>query len=188
MPSRTGSHSPAGIGKSLPERGLLLLMVLVLLQGSVLPLGAASSPDISHQENLDNHKVADERHNFTKKPFPVLALDYHHIQTPFEISLWVLLASLMKLGEYHMDVMLMLPAARNLSSAFPGNASSRLGYVAVPTGVVTAGKLAHLQRVVQMLNYLLIKTNKGRVCFIGLLFESKSNVEEKTGLNHGVLR
>uniref|UniRef100_A0A671WKX6 Sodium/hydrogen exchanger n=1 Tax=Sparus aurata TaxID=8175 RepID=A0A671WKX6_SPAAU len=33
-----------------------------------------------------------------KKAFPVLSLDYHHIQTPFEISLWVLLASLMKLG------------------------------------------------------------------------------------------
>ncbi|XP_040900351.1 sodium/hydrogen exchanger 1 [Toxotes jaculatrix] len=98
MPSRTGSHSPAGFGKSLPERGLLLLMVLVLLQGSVLPLGAASSPDISHQENLGNNKATDEGHNFTKKAFPVLGIDYHHIQTPFEISLWVLLASLMKLG------------------------------------------------------------------------------------------
>ncbi|KAK5861971.1 hypothetical protein PBY51_017406 [Eleginops maclovinus] len=96
MPSRRDSHSPAG--KSLLERGLLLLIVLVLLQGSVLPLGAASSPDTSHNDNLDNHQVTDERNNYTKKPFPVLALDYHHIQTPFEIALWVLLASLMKLG------------------------------------------------------------------------------------------
>lgn len=102
MPPRTGSHT--GTGKSLPERGLLLLMVLVLLEGSVLPLGAASSPDTSHQPNLDNGKVADAGYNFTKKAFPVLSLDYHHIQTPFEISLWVLLASLMKLGEYHGDV------------------------------------------------------------------------------------
>lgn len=102
MPSRTGSHSPAGTGKSLPERGLLLLMVLVLLEGSVLPLGAASSPDISHQKNVDNHKVEHEK-NYTKKAFPVLDLDYHHIQTPFEISLWVLLASVMKLGEYHVN-------------------------------------------------------------------------------------
>lgn len=101
MSPGTGSHSPAGIGRSLTERGLLLLMVLVLLEGSVLPLGAASSPDISHQENVDNHKVVKEGHNFTKKSFPVLDLDYEHIRVPFEISLWVLLASLMKLGEYH---------------------------------------------------------------------------------------
>ncbi|KAM9353249.1 Na(+)/H(+) exchanger beta [Symphorus nematophorus] len=99
MPSGTRSHSPAGIGRSLPERGLLLLMVLVLLQGSVLPLGAASSPDVSHPPNENNNKLNEGgHHNVTKKAFPVLSLDYHHIQTPFEISLWVLLASLMKLG------------------------------------------------------------------------------------------
>lgn len=98
MPSRTGSHTPAGIGKSLPERGLLLLMVLVFLEGTVIPLGASSSPDITHQPNTNTHPVAEGGHNFTKKAFPVLDLDYHHIQTPFEISLWVLLASLMKLG------------------------------------------------------------------------------------------
>uniref|UniRef100_A0A3Q3EVA6 Sodium/hydrogen exchanger n=1 Tax=Labrus bergylta TaxID=56723 RepID=A0A3Q3EVA6_9LABR len=92
-------HSPAGVGKSLPERGLLLLlMVFVFLEGSVLPLGAASSPDVSHKGNVDNHQVSDVVHNHTKKAFPVLDLDYQHIQTPFEISLWVLLASLMKLG------------------------------------------------------------------------------------------
>ncbi|XP_028280465.1 Na(+)/H(+) exchanger beta [Parambassis ranga] len=99
MPSRTEHHSPAGVGRSLPERGLLLLAVLVLLEGSVLPLGAASSPDTNHQGNVDNHNEGNVGHNVTtKKPFPVLSLDYHHIQTPFEISLWVLLASLMKLG------------------------------------------------------------------------------------------
>ncbi|CAK6964316.1 sodium/hydrogen exchanger 1 [Scomber scombrus] len=98
MPSRTVSHRPAGFCKTLPERGLLLLMVLVLLEGSVLPLGAASSPDVSQHEDSGNHKVTAEKQNFTKKAFPVLILDYHHIQTPFEISLWVLLASLMKLG------------------------------------------------------------------------------------------
>ncbi|XP_034553592.1 sodium/hydrogen exchanger 1 isoform X2 [Notolabrus celidotus] len=93
MLSRTGSH------RSLPERGLLLLMVLVFLEGSVLPLGAASSPDISHQEKVDNHKAANQGHiNHTKKAFPVLDLDYAHIKVPFEVALWVLLASLMKLG------------------------------------------------------------------------------------------
>uniref|UniRef100_A0A3Q3XEE4 Sodium/hydrogen exchanger n=1 Tax=Mola mola TaxID=94237 RepID=A0A3Q3XEE4_MOLML len=95
----TTPHSPAGIGRSLPERGLLLLlMVLVFLEGSVLPLGAASSPDISHPPNLVHEQTADAAHNFTKKLFPVLSFDYDHIRIPFEIALWVLLASLMKLG------------------------------------------------------------------------------------------
>lgn len=118
MPSRTGSLSPAGIGKSLPLRGLLLLMVLVFLEGSLLPLGAASSPGTTQQPNLDTHEVPDVGHNSKKKPFPVLSLDYPHIQTPFEISLWVLLASLMKLGEYHVDVMYV-----HLSPVLSGNAS-----------------------------------------------------------------
>ncbi|XP_037640930.1 sodium/hydrogen exchanger 1 isoform X2 [Sebastes umbrosus] len=95
MPSsRTGSSV-----SSIPERGLLLLLVLVLLEGSVFPLGASSSPDTSQPEDTDNHKISmNEKHNITKKAFPVLDLDYHHIHVPFEVSLWVLLASLMKLG------------------------------------------------------------------------------------------
>uniref|UniRef100_A0A8C5EL64 Sodium/hydrogen exchanger n=1 Tax=Gouania willdenowi TaxID=441366 RepID=A0A8C5EL64_GOUWI len=85
-------------GKGVLEQALLLLVVVVLLQGSVLPLGAVSSPDISHQDRKDEHAVAIHSHNITKKPFPVLSVDYQNIQTPFEIALWVLLASLMKLG------------------------------------------------------------------------------------------
>lgn len=76
MPSRTGSYNPAGIGKSLPERGLLLLMVLVFLEGTVIPLGASSSPDITHQPSTDTQPVQEAGHNFTKKAFPVLDLDY----------------------------------------------------------------------------------------------------------------
>uniref|UniRef100_A0A672ZYD6 Sodium/hydrogen exchanger n=1 Tax=Sphaeramia orbicularis TaxID=375764 RepID=A0A672ZYD6_9TELE len=91
MPSLTDS----GVGKkSLPERGLLLLVVWVLLEGSVIPLGVASSPDVKLEETHAN-LTTDHKE---KKVFPVLDLDYHHVQTPFEISLWVLLASLMKLG------------------------------------------------------------------------------------------
>ncbi|TNN48090.1 Sodium/hydrogen exchanger 1 [Liparis tanakae] len=97
MRSRTCSHGRAGAGMSLPERGLLLLVVLVLLEGTVRPLGAASSPDTGGQEEVDIRKST-KRENYTKKAFPVLSLDYHHIHTPFEISLWVLLASLMKLA------------------------------------------------------------------------------------------
>ncbi|XP_056299531.1 sodium/hydrogen exchanger 1 isoform X2 [Pseudoliparis swirei] len=97
MRSRTCSHGRAGAGRSLPERWLLLLVVLVLLEGSVRPLGAASSPDTGGQEEVGIRKST-ERENYTKKAFPVLSLDYHHIHIPFEVSLWVLLASLMKLG------------------------------------------------------------------------------------------
>uniref|UniRef100_A0A7N6AYI4 Sodium/hydrogen exchanger n=1 Tax=Anabas testudineus TaxID=64144 RepID=A0A7N6AYI4_ANATE len=101
MTPRTGSHRRAGFGVSLPERGLLLLLVLVLLEGTVLPLGAASSPDTSHQDpQSGDHNSGDESHhrNESKKVFPVLSVDYKHVKVPFEISLWVLLASLMKLG------------------------------------------------------------------------------------------
>ncbi|XP_061145902.1 Na(+)/H(+) exchanger beta isoform X1 [Syngnathus typhle] len=88
-----------GSGSNSPGRGLLVLVLLVLLEFSVLPLGAASShPDVSHQDEVVVHAVAEEKHNFTKKAFPVLSFEYKHIQIPFEISLWVLLASLMKLG------------------------------------------------------------------------------------------
>lgn len=109
-PPRTVSHNPASLGKSLTERGLLLLLVLVFLQGTVLPLGAASSPDTSHRQHLDDHKAVHKEVNYTKKAFPVLEVDYHHIQTPFEISLWVLLASLMKLGEYYGNAVCVLTA------------------------------------------------------------------------------
>lgn len=114
MPGRTGLRHPTGIGKSLPERGLLLLMVWLLLEGSVLPLGAASSPDVTQKADLDNHKASEKRQNETKKPFPVLSLDYENVRTPFEIALWVLLASLMKLGEYWSDVMDSAKACRSL--------------------------------------------------------------------------
>ncbi|XP_057689575.1 sodium/hydrogen exchanger 1-like [Corythoichthys intestinalis] len=99
MSPSTGSRHPGGSGSSLSERGLLMLVLLVLLVVSVLPLGASSSPDVGHGDESNDHNVEKEHHrNFTKKPFPVLSFEYKHIQTPFEISLWVLLASLMKLG------------------------------------------------------------------------------------------
>ncbi|KAM6967432.1 Na(+)/H(+) exchanger beta isoform 2-T2 [Aplochiton taeniatus] len=106
MHSRTFLHSPVGLGTSLIQRGLLLLVVLMFLEGTVLPLGAASSPDTSVRastagnDHLDEYGANDHggTHNFTKNAFPVLSIDYEHIQAPFEIALWVLLASLMKLG------------------------------------------------------------------------------------------
>ena len=97
------SDSRSGYGKSFVRLGLLVLLVFLVL-GSLFPLGAASSPDTSAWDSSagrdhpdqDTHKL----HNHTKKAFPVLGVDYPHIRIPFEISLWVLLASLMKLGKF----------------------------------------------------------------------------------------
>ncbi|KAJ4930603.1 hypothetical protein JOQ06_024912 [Pogonophryne albipinna] len=130
MPARRDSHSPSG--KSLPERGLLLLIVLVLLQGSVLPLGAASSPDTTHNDYVDNPQEKEEKSNYTKKAFPVLTLDYHHIQAPFEISLWILLASLMKL-------------ASSLSVACDAGAMTEHQPVAEDTALLTGQEAQGLQ-------------------------------------------
>uniref|UniRef100_A0A8D3D6L2 Sodium/hydrogen exchanger n=1 Tax=Scophthalmus maximus TaxID=52904 RepID=A0A8D3D6L2_SCOMX len=77
---------------------VLPLLLLLLLPSTKTSARGCVSAGVGHQEHAGNHTAANGRHNFTKKPFPVLSLDYHHIQTPFEISLWVLLASLMKLG------------------------------------------------------------------------------------------
>uniref|UniRef100_A0A3P9L9K4 Sodium/hydrogen exchanger n=1 Tax=Oryzias latipes TaxID=8090 RepID=A0A3P9L9K4_ORYLA len=95
MPSRMGARAPAGFARSFLELGLLLLLVFVLLQGSVFPYGA----DASSQHAKDGCSSTHEgKPNRTKKVFPVLSFEYDHIKTPFEVSLWVLFASLMKLG------------------------------------------------------------------------------------------
>lgn len=95
MPSRTVSHGASG-----RLRGLFLVMVLVFLEGSVFTVAVASSdqhsPIMAHS---GSHKATDHgSHNNTGKAFPVLDLNYENVRVPFEISLWVLLASLMKLG------------------------------------------------------------------------------------------
>ncbi|CAL8288341.1 unnamed protein product [Merluccius merluccius] len=78
-------------------RWLLLAAVLVLvlpLEGTtVSETGSTPAPPRDPDHHGGHHGG-----NATKKAFPVLELDYDHIHTPFEISLWVLLASLMKLG------------------------------------------------------------------------------------------
>uniref|UniRef100_A0A8C6UTJ6 Sodium/hydrogen exchanger n=1 Tax=Neogobius melanostomus TaxID=47308 RepID=A0A8C6UTJ6_9GOBI len=71
----------------------IIPVVLVLLVGSVLHTAAASPSD--HETN---HTALTNGTAHQKKAFPVLDLNYEHVHAPFEISLWVLLASLMKLG------------------------------------------------------------------------------------------
>uniref|UniRef100_A0A8C1Q3X7 Sodium/hydrogen exchanger n=1 Tax=Cyprinus carpio TaxID=7962 RepID=A0A8C1Q3X7_CYPCA len=79
----------------------MFILVLGLLVGSLMPLGGASgSPGSGTGQDECKKNNGDEKNGnkTTKKSFPVLTLDYKNVRLPFEISLWVLLASLMKLG------------------------------------------------------------------------------------------
>ncbi|XP_026531927.1 sodium/hydrogen exchanger 1 [Notechis scutatus] len=57
------------------------------------PVPAESPPDAGHPKNVSTNEHGKER-----KVFPVLALQYKEVHLPFEITLWILLACLMKLG------------------------------------------------------------------------------------------
>ncbi|XP_076136554.1 Na(+)/H(+) exchanger beta isoform X1 [Alosa pseudoharengus] len=105
MACRPLTHSACGWNAEVGRRLVTVTLLGVFLVGTVLPLGAASSPEITvglngdhtpHQPKNDHDDHAS--HNTTKKAFPVLSFDFERIGMPFEISLWVLLASLMKLG------------------------------------------------------------------------------------------
>ena len=72
---------------SFPPR----LSVCVLL---IVFVAAASASHDAPQDGT--HDPTNVTH---KKGFPVLLFNYDHVRTPFEISLWILLALLMKLGE-----------------------------------------------------------------------------------------
>uniref|UniRef100_UPI00398F7D6F sodium/hydrogen exchanger 1 n=1 Tax=Pristiophorus japonicus TaxID=55135 RepID=UPI00398F7D6F len=81
-----------------PRCGLRLLLLLTLV------LLALSSRVAASAEQKDHHTS-----NYTKA-FPVVTVDYAHVRSPFVVSLWILLASILKLG-FHF-----LP---NLSSIVP---------------------------------------------------------------------
>lgn len=79
----------------------MFLLVLGLLVGTGSPDMGSSQGKCS--ESLVQGPQTQENRTHTthsKKPFPVLSFGYDYVRLPFEISLWVLLASLMKLGEY----------------------------------------------------------------------------------------
>lgn len=56
-------------------------------------------PESPPESRPVNHSVT-EHSMKTRKAFPVLGIDYSHVRTPFEISLWILLACLMKIGKF----------------------------------------------------------------------------------------
>lgn len=80
------------------------LPLLLLLFAAVTPASraaAAAAPAVGNDttpgdgENSSHHKSTAHH----RKPFPVLSFNYDNVRKPFEISLWILLALLMKLGE-----------------------------------------------------------------------------------------
>ena len=66
------------------------------------PGGITAAPLATAQEvyplNKQHHNHSAEGHPKPRKAFPVLGIDYSHVRIPFEISLWILLACLMKMG------------------------------------------------------------------------------------------
>lgn len=69
----------------------------------VLASVASASRDNETWRNPARETPEDSRHQTNssahRKAFPVLSFNYDHVRKPFEISLWILLALLMKLGE-----------------------------------------------------------------------------------------
>lgn len=94
---RTGNWARPTTGMG---RLWLVVVLVVLLEGeSLLHTAAAASPsDATNHRSASSTNDSHTEHKEKKKAFPVLDLNYDHVQAPFEISLWVLLASLMKLG------------------------------------------------------------------------------------------
>ncbi|XP_031441986.1 Na(+)/H(+) exchanger beta-like [Clupea harengus] len=81
------------------------LLVVVLILSVMASSAAASSPAASaagtgqgNGTTLHTDSKTNGTSHHTKKAFPVLSVNYDYVRMPFEISLWILLASLMKLG------------------------------------------------------------------------------------------
>lgn len=97
---------PANTGRSLlsPQPRLLPLFLLLQVVG---PAGALAETLLSAQRAVGSSSsppspasvVAPGTTPFEESRLPVFTLDYPHVQIPFEITLWILLASLAKIGE-----------------------------------------------------------------------------------------
>ncbi|XP_043323982.1 sodium/hydrogen exchanger 2 isoform X1 [Cervus canadensis] len=95
---------PAGPGLS-GQAALLMLLLLLLLQAAG-PAGARAETllDAPRARGTSSSPpspasvVAPGTTPFEESRLPVFTLDYPHVQIPFEITLWILLASLAKIG------------------------------------------------------------------------------------------
>ncbi|KAL7382348.1 hypothetical protein ABVT39_020896 [Epinephelus coioides] len=92
---------PARGSSSPPLMGLMCVVLLVFVSIASASHGVVSrdnetlsNPSGETQED-PHHQTNSTAH---KKAFPVLSFNYDYVRKPFEISLWILLALLMKLG------------------------------------------------------------------------------------------
>lgn len=91
---------PARRSSSPHLTGSLCVLLLVFAAAACASRDAAGNNKASVNPGRGTHEDAHNRTNSTahKKAFPVLSFNYDHVRLPFEISLWILLALLMKLG------------------------------------------------------------------------------------------
>lgn len=95
---------PAVTGRSLRAPRLLLLLLLLQVAGPAGTLAetlldASRAMGTSSSPPSPASVVAPGTTPFEESRLPVFTLDYPHVQIPFEITLWILLASLAKIGE-----------------------------------------------------------------------------------------
>uniref|UniRef100_A0A667X0H2 Sodium/hydrogen exchanger n=1 Tax=Myripristis murdjan TaxID=586833 RepID=A0A667X0H2_9TELE len=76
--------------------GFVLLLVFAAAASASRDISNGTSKEPNPAREEDPHHRSNTTHH--KKAFPVLSFNYEHVRTPFEISLWILLALLMKLG------------------------------------------------------------------------------------------
>lgn len=88
-----------GCGLRLP--GFMWVFLLLFLFAASLTCADGGVNETRRLPDLvpdqDPHPQANSTSH--KKAFPVLSVNYDYVRKPFEISLWILLALLMKLGE-----------------------------------------------------------------------------------------
>lgn len=94
-----------GLLPVLRSHGLQLSPTASTIRGSEPPrerersIGDVTTapPETTPESHPVNHSGTE--HKTSRKAFPVLDVDYLHVRRPFEISLWILLACLMKIGK-----------------------------------------------------------------------------------------
>ncbi|XP_038653509.1 sodium/hydrogen exchanger 1 [Scyliorhinus canicula] len=79
--------------------------LLSLLLGCLIQLSLCSDIAVSAQEeqgNTTSQERSGETRNKSNKAFPVVTVDFAHVRSPFVVALWILLASVLKLGFHYL--------------------------------------------------------------------------------------